>query len=137
MSEEPEFAPSVDGELTADTGYTPEETPSEVFPVAVSDAPIRSWWQRIFGQKSAVFNQRLAVLDATTAYYPQSPTAYVLRGELYQQMGEYELAAADYERALEYARVQLEDADWGLVAQAVQDQAEAGLAFVGRQLNWS
>jgi hypothetical protein len=58
----------------------------------------------------------------------------VLRGEVYLQMGEYELALADFEIAQKLASEHLAVDNWGLVAQVMQDRALVGLAQAKRHL---
>lgn len=77
-------------------------------------------------------SQRLAALTDAIAANPDSAGNYVLRGELFLQHGERELAYADFVKALTLAAAQLETDDWGLVEQAVQDRAEAGLRRIVR-----
>jgi hypothetical protein len=77
-------------------------------------------------------SRRLAALTDAIAANPDSAANYVLRGELFLQHGERELAYADFVKALTLAAAQLESDDWGLVGQAVQDRAEAGLRRIVR-----
>jgi hypothetical protein len=72
-------------------------------------------------------NSRLAALTDAIAANPDAAVNYVMRGELFLEHGERELAYADFVKALTLAAAQLETEEWGLVAQAVQDRAEAGL----------
>ncbi len=76
--------------------------------------------------------RRLAALTDAIAANPDSPANYALRGELFLQHGERELAYADFVKALTLASAQLAADDWGLVEQAVQDRAEAGLRQIVR-----
>ena len=78
--------------------------------------------------------QRLRELNIAIDLFPQSPSNYVLRGELYLGAGANELAAEDFRRALELATQQVETQRWGVVAQAMQDRAEAGLQTVSKNL---
>jgi ParB-like chromosome segregation protein Spo0J len=71
---------------------------------------------------------RLARLNDAIAASPDEPANYLLRGELLNEEGRCELAAADFERALALARAGLPDESWGLVGQVLQDRALAGLA---------
>jgi tetratricopeptide (TPR) repeat protein len=90
-----------------------------------------TFWQRVkkvlFGSGEAV-EQRLRSLSLAIEKYPETPVNYVLRGELYLDVKEYELAAADFQRALELAAAQFEASDWGGIAQVMRDRAAAGLA---------
>jgi|FLYN01.1.fsa_nt_gi tetratricopeptide (TPR) repeat protein len=89
-----------------------------------------TFWERL---KKILFSsregteQRLRNLSLAIEKYPETPANYVLRGELYLDAGEYELAAADFRRALELASAQFEASDWGGIAQVMRDRAEAGL----------
>jgi Tfp pilus assembly protein PilF len=72
-------------------------------------------------------------LSLAIEHNPDTPANYVLRGELYLDVREYELAAADFQRALELASAQFEASNWGGIAQVMRDRAEAGLARARRQ----
>lgn len=76
---------------------------------------------------SAELEMRLADLNRAIAAHPDAAINYALRGELYLDAREYALAAADFERALALAAAEAESADWGIIAQAVQDRALEGL----------
>ena len=66
-------------------------------------------------------------LNWAIAAYPDVAANYVLRGELLLKQGDTLGAISDFRRALELAAEQVETEDWGVVAQAVQDRALAGL----------
>lgn len=92
-----------------------------------------SWWRRWLGlgrnaRTDEVFGQRLLELDQALASYPDAAVNYVLRGEIYLELGQYALAAQDFQQGLTLATIELESNRWGLVAQTVQDRAQAGLA---------
>jgi hypothetical protein len=131
----------------ADEAYAPPEltaNESEYVwsepPPAVSDGelvvmdekvkPPESLWDRfrkiLFGSPGEI-EQRLRSLSLTIEKYPDTPANYVLRGEIYLDVNEHELAAADFQRALELATAQFEASDWGGIAQVMRDRAEAGL----------
>ncbi len=78
--------------------------------------------------------RRLRELNVAIELFPNSPSNYVLRGELYLEAGANELAADDFHRALELAVKQVETQLWGVVAQAIQDRAETGLQTVLKNL---
>ena len=110
-----------DGELSFDAG---------VVEVSVSEP---SFLQRVVsiifrGRSQEVIEERLHSLSRAIEDAPETPANYVLRGELYLEVGEYELAEADFQRGLELAAAQFETSDWGIVAQVMRDRAEAGLA---------
>ena len=64
----------------------------------------------------------------------EAPSNYVQRGEIYMQMGEYELAVLDFEIALELAAEQFDEDKWGFLSQTQRDQAEYGLQRAQRKL---
>lgn len=87
------------------------------------------WLRGLFGKlfRTEAPDVRLWDLDQTIAAYPDAPSNYVLRGELYLEIGEYELAYADFQRALALAEQQTQNSDWGIIAQAMQDRAQDGI----------
>jgi tetratricopeptide (TPR) repeat protein len=133
------YAPTVsdDGELVVEDF---QSTPSEGYgePPTPRDS-LWTWLRKTLfasGEERRLQNeQRLAELDRAIEYYPETPSNYVLRGELYLETSEYELAAADFNRALEYAAAQIENEDWAIISQVMQDRAQIGLEIVQRQLN--
>lgn len=90
-----------------------------------------SWLRAWFTGSSAA---QLEELTEAIAQDPEVPSHYVLRGELYMQGGEYELAAIDFEQALQLAAARFETDDWGLLSQVLRDQAEYGLERAERRL---
>jgi tetratricopeptide (TPR) repeat protein len=105
----------------------PDETPE---PAA---APL-TFWDRIrymLGpsrtERVLRAEHRLHDLDDAIARNPDEAANYVLRGELALETGQPELAAADFQRALELAHAAVEKEEWGLVAQVMQDRALVGL----------
>jgi hypothetical protein len=93
------------------------------------------WFRRLLpGSGSRGLDARLWDLDQTISAYPDSPSNYVVRGELYLEMGEVELAYADFTKAWTLATEQVESADWGIIAQVMQNRAEAGLAEAQRRM---
>ena len=83
-------------------------------------------------ERAEHINRRIAHLSNAIEFSPDAPTNYVLRGELYMEMGEYALAIDDFRYALERAKEQTESEDWGIVAQVMQDRALQGLAAAER-----
>ena len=59
----------------------------------------------------------------------------MLRGEVYLEMGAFDLAADDFRRALSLAAGQVEQNDWGLIAQVMEDRAQVGLQEAERRLD--
>lgn len=70
--------------------------------------------------------ERLMNLTHAIQRYPETPTNYVLRGELYMEMSRYDAAYTDFETALELAQVGFQDSRWGVLSQAMQDRALRG-----------
>jgi tetratricopeptide (TPR) repeat protein len=134
--EEARFAPpSEEGEsIVADEMiWSDGEQPFDEQGVVEAPPAEPSFLQRvvniIFGGRSQeVTEQRLHSLSRAIEDAPETPANYVLRGELYLEVGEYELAEADFQRGLELAAAEFETSDWGIMAQAMRDRAEAGLA---------
>ncbi len=96
--------------------------------VAVEPVPVEpplSLMDRLFGRGRS--RRRLHDLSNAIDLHPDSPTNYVLRGELYLNVGEAALAEADFRQALSLAQADYGTSRWGVVAQAVQDRARAGL----------
>jgi tetratricopeptide (TPR) repeat protein len=96
-----------------------------------------SWWSRLFARifgESGPSSERLERLDQAIVNQPNAAANYVLRGELYLQAGEPELAVADFERALDLASEQFGREDWGVLSQVMRDQAERGLELALRRL---
>lgn len=79
-------------------------------------------------------SRRLYQLNVSIEFSPDSPTNYVLRGELFLERKEYHLAKADFEIALALAESFDETAGWGLIEQAMRDRALEGLKKVQRRL---
>ncbi len=120
-------------EIPADVEPTAAET---LQPEAASE-PAESLWNRFrsfLGWGVDRHQRRLEDLFKAIAANPDSPANYVLRGELYLQMGEYELAVADFEIAQKLASEHLAVDNWGLIAQVMQDRALIGLAQAKRHL---
>ena len=100
--------------------------------------PSPSWWQRLVGwwlPDKRKRTQRLAELDWAIDHHPESPSGYVLRGEVYLEMRNYELAADDFRRALAYTTGHVEQHDWGIIVQVLEDRAWCGLQEAERCLN--
>ncbi len=64
--------------------------------------------------------------------HPGAPVNYVLRGEALLEVGDYDLAANDFRKALELAEAQAETANWGYLYRALGDRAREGLRRVQR-----
>lgn len=131
----PELAP--DGEpavyvMPDETGtsYTGgEATPA----VTVADnLSLRERLRRLSGGGDT--ERRWSDLSRMIAEQPEAASNYVLRGELLLEAGDYGAAVEDFRRGLELAAQQVESANWGLVAQALQDRALAGLERAERRM---
>ncbi|MCY3831515.1 MAG: hypothetical protein OXG85_00785 [Chloroflexi bacterium] len=79
-------------------------------------------------------HSRQRELSAGIDESPNDMTRYVLRGELYLERREHELALADFERAVELAE-RLDDAKgWNIVEQVMRDRALYGLKVARGEL---
>ncbi|MEP7290610.1 MAG: hypothetical protein ABI835_02455 [Chloroflexota bacterium] len=87
--------------------------------------PSPSLWQRIRGMFSR--DARLHDLNWAITAYPETAANYVLRGELLLRRGDLFGAIADFRKGFELAAEGVENEDWGMVAQVLQDRALAGL----------
>lgn len=126
------------GEVTAGEAV-PLWTGGETNAVRVSTAvPTPTVWQQIralFLPDRALAARRINDLNRAIDASPDAAGNYVLRGEVYFESQEYELALADFEQGLELAQKQFDESDWGFVAQAVRDRALTGLQKTARKLN--
>ena len=100
---------------------------------------ISALWQNLrraflptYGERAEQVVRRVSHLSRTIESSPDSPTNYVLRGELYLETGDYTAAASDFRTALDLATARVENEDWGIIAQAMQDRAQEGLAEAER-----
>ena len=100
-----------------------------------------SWWKQVIGfffqtpaGRKRELSRRLNELNVSIEFAPNSPTNYVLRGELFLERQEYHLAQADFEIALELAEAFDAQAGWGVIEQVMRDRALEGLAKTQEQL---
>jgi tetratricopeptide (TPR) repeat protein len=91
----------------------------------------------IFGGGLDAQSEHFQYLDQAIEIAPDTAANYVLRGELYLKVREYALARRDFQRAYELAAEQFERSDWGIIAQAMQDRALAGLQRAENKLDTS
>lgn len=132
------------GEDVAITDFAPDvvDVPDVVEPVFNVQEPVEvvtppSFWQRLqrlFVGSPTDVAARLEQLTRAINDSPDAAVNYVLRGEVYMDMGEYALAHADFQRGYEIAEAHFEIADWGLLDQALRDRALAGLNKAQRRL---
>lgn len=92
------------------------------------------WFARLLarlaagGQDARAANaERLITLTAALQHQPDALANWVLRGELYLEVGEYALAAADFQQALTLADALFKQERWGIITQALRDRAITGL----------
>lgn len=111
------------------TQEIPPASPSDDQPAAADENQAKrvSWWARLWRRASAPEDDYLEELNQVIRANPKTAVNYVLRGELFLEMGEYQLAHNNFEQALEITEQEMREADWGIVAQVVQDRALAGL----------
>lgn len=86
-------------------------------------AMIVGFFYRSRSERERERSQRLRELNVSIEMSPDSPTNFVLRGELFLERREYHLAKADFETALELADAYEMDEGWGLIEQTMQDRA--------------
>ncbi len=135
---------SIEGEavlLAENEAFVLEEPISTDVPdVHEASAPQSVWGrlrQAIFGDGLDDKSEHFRHLDQAIESAPDSAANYVLRGELYLKAREYALARRDFQQAYELAAKQFERSDWGLIAQAMQDRALAGLQKAENKLDSS
>lgn len=136
----PDEQPSVSAEPLADepTGVEPlEAQPSEPPPAAAPDSwftQFRKFFFPTAKERGEQIARSMEDLNFMIAHFPSAPGNYVLRGELYLEVGANVEAAEDFRCALHLAAAQVESEDWGVIVQAMQDRAQAGLAQAERRL---
>ena len=106
-----------------------DETPNyDEKPKKRQSSAIGRIWQSLFGSNR---HQRLNELSDAINIHPDAAVNYVLRGEIYAQMGDTEAAQVDFEKALALIATQKENDRWGITAQALQDRALRALQQIG------
>lgn len=78
----------------------------------------------------ALISPDAARVESLTRYierYPNTPTNYILRGEVYLTLRQAASAAADFRRALDLAEAHSADLSWGYANAAFIDRAAQGL----------
>ncbi|MBC7870813.1 MAG: tetratricopeptide repeat protein [Chitinophagaceae bacterium] len=135
-----EFAPFSD-ETELVEAHAPRFSEAEIDPQSRESR--ETFWQMVrrkLRPSPDVMNRaesRLQDLDEAISLNPDEITNYVLRGELFLKSGAYDLALADFQRGLEIANEQIENGDWGIIAQIMQDRALSGIQHIQRQLRMS
>ncbi len=76
---------------------------------------------------------RLAMLHEAIRRAPEAAVNYLLRGELYLDVGKLDPAQDDFATARRLAAAQAEASDWGYIARSYQDRAEQHLAALQSQ----
>lgn len=97
-------------------------------------AQLRLWLLPSPAEYQQETQARLLDLNQMIARHPGSPSNYVLRGELYLKVGRADLAHDDFQRSLEIAERQIEQSEWGVIAQTVRDRAHRGLEKAAQRL---
>lgn len=111
----------------------PASTPEASFAPAATPGvwtQIRQWLFPSALERAADAAERLMQWSDAVALYPDAPTAWVMRGEIYLETRQFDLAAEDFHYALNLCRVEFENTAWGFTAQVMQDRALAGLEQV-------
>lgn len=124
--------PAVTEQISDDADANNRESASdaesaEAMPAVAERKPslmqrFRAWLPGETGKRAELLN-----LTDAIASFPNAPSNYVMRGELYLKLGHYAEARADFHQALTLASQEFADANWGLIAQSLQDRAVAGL----------
>ncbi len=70
---------------------------------------------------------RVGELTSAIERFPDSPANYVLRGEMFLEGGDNDLAVTDFETAIRLAEHKAQTADWGYIYRALADRAREGL----------
>jgi hypothetical protein len=85
-----------------------------------------------YSERTEQLHRRITRLTRAIELSPETPTNYVLRGELYLELGDDAAASIDFQHALDLAIANVEQEDWGVIAQVIQDRAQDGLAAAHR-----
>lgn len=73
----------------------------------------------------------LRALNLAIEIYPDAAANYLARGDYFRYEREFELAIADYQRALELVNQEMAQSRWGFVPQAVRDSIVLRLQEMG------
>lgn len=114
--------------------HTDEEVAHTAIQTNLDDLSLWQLIRRFFYKTATERRQerewRMQQLDDAIEHQPNAAVNYLLRGELYYEAKQYNLARADFAQAKAFAVVQLEDERFGLAAQAIQDKAERYLQLL-------
>jgi|GEM_PF-5994861 len=88
---------------------------------------IRRFFFKSSSERESENRLRMYVLNNAIETYPDAAVNYLLRGELYLEIGRHDAAKDDFEKALELATDQYDNERWGLASQTVKDRAMRGL----------
>ncbi len=127
LDEQQQITLSTDGEFAFEA-----DTSNKGFSLSALWQNLRRAFLPTPKERAAQHNRRISRLSSAIEFSPDAPTNYVLRGELYMEIGDYASAVVDFRRALELATAQVENEDWGIIAQTMQDRAQEGLAEAQR-----
>jgi cytochrome c-type biogenesis protein CcmH/NrfG len=117
-------------DVTVEVASEPKET--ENVPSWISK--IRQFFWKTSAEKFAEQQKRVRNLTHSIEINPGNATNYVFRAEVYLEQEAWQLAQADFEKALKVAEKQIETDRWGLVAQTMQDRAFRGLQLAQKRL---
>lgn len=133
----PEERYEVEDEFEIDDLNEPVEDEADSLP-SKPDIEQNSIWQKIrrfffqtASEKREENRTRMYILTQAIETYPAAAINYLLRGELYLEIREQDLAQEDFKKALELAETQFDNDRWGLGSQAIMDRARRGLQRIG------
>lgn len=118
---------------------TSDSDPIQAAPATKASDPIwtrvrRAIFGTVYSIDDAEFVERLNQLNEAIERAPQTPSNFVLRGELYLEAGLYELARDDFRHGYALAAAQYERSSWGILAQVMADRALVGLQKAEKKL---
>lgn len=99
--------------------------------IAPSEPGFFTRWRRMVWQTGAERESERAAsvreLSVMLELYPDTPSLYLVRGELFYRRKDYALAKSDFQRAVDLAESDLSQKDWAIIDQAVADRARQWL----------
>ena len=105
----------------------PDETPVDAVDSGIDAGPHTPALSEGETRKLAELIDRVGELTSAIEQFPDSPANYVLRGEMFLDGGDKDLAVEDLETAIRLADEQAETANWGYVYRALADRARERL----------